>query len=465
MNTTKTDSSSFRDPSGFIFYENGKLFRQINLGYREEYDHLISSGLYEKLISKKLLISHQEAKAHNGLSGNCYKVIEPEMLSFISYPYEWCFSQLKDSAITTLRIMNIALKHNMILKDASAYNVQFRSSQPIFIDTLSFEIYKENQPWKAYRQFVQHFLAPLSLMSYTDIRLNQLFKVFLDGIPLDLASRLLPVKTRMNISLLLHIHAHARAQRKYESKSQSIKDVKLSKRKLLTLIESLWETVQKLKLRENKSEWVNYYSFTNYSDSSFNRKKQLIRDIIAQVNPGLVWDIGANTGEFTKIAAENGSNCIAFDIDPLAVESHYLNLKKSGSGYILPLILDIANPSPSIGWHNKERGNLEAREKPGLIMALALVHHLSISNGIPFEKIAEYFNSLSEYLIIEFVPKDDSQVQILLSSRDDVFHWYTNESFVDAFENYFEIVNHWKIDGSQRILYLMRRTFKNVGVI
>jgi hypothetical protein len=179
---------------------------------------------------------------------------------------------VKDSAVTTLRIMNIALKYNMVLKDASVYNVQFRGSQPIFIDTLSFEIYKENQPWKAYRQFVQHFLAPLSLMSYTDIRLNQLLKVFLDGIPLDLASRLLPVKTRINISLLLHIHAHARAQQKYAGKSQSTKDVKLSKRKLLTLIESLWETVQKLKLREKKSEWVNYYSFTNYSDSSFSRK-------------------------------------------------------------------------------------------------------------------------------------------------------------------------------------------------
>jgi hypothetical protein len=465
MKTTKTDNSSFRDPSGFVFYENGKLFRQVNKVYKQEYDHLVSSGLYDKLVSKKLLIPHQEAKAHSGVSRNCYKVIEPEMLGFISYPYEWCFSQLKDSAVTTLRIMNIALKYNMVLKDASVYNVQFRGSQPIFIDTLSFEIYKENQPWKAYRQFVQHFLAPLSLMSYTDIRLNQLLKVFLDGIPLDLASRLLPVKTRINISLLLHIHAHARAQQKYAGKSQSTKDVKLSKRKLLTLIESLWETVQKLKLREKKSEWVNYYSFTNYSDSSFSRKKQLIQEIIFQLKPGLVWDIGANTGEFTQIAAVNGSDCVAFDIDPLAVELHYLNIKKSGSGNILPLILDVANPSPSIGWHNKERGNLEARKKPGLIMALALVHHLSISNGIPFEKVAEYFSSLSEYLIIEFVPKNDSQVQILLSSRDDVFHWYTEEYFVEEFKNYYEIVNHWEIDGSQRILYLMKRALKNVDVI
>jgi hypothetical protein len=463
MITAKAENSSFRDPSGFIYYENGKLFRQVNHVYKDEYDQLINCGLYEKLVAKQLLIPHKEIKSHNGVSLNCYKVIEPERLGFISYPYEWCFSQLKDAALTTLRIMNIALKHNMLLKDASAYNIQFRGGKPIFIDTLSFEIYNENQTWRAYRQFVQHFLAPLSLMSYTDVRLNQLLKIYMDGIPVDLTSRLLPFKTRLNLSLFLHIHAHAHAQKKYERKRNSIKEVKLEKGKLLSLIQSLWLVIQNLKLHEKNSEWVNYYSFTNYTDTAFDKKKQIIQEITTNLKPELIWDIGANTGEFTKIAAKNGSNCIAFDVDPLAVESLYLNIKNSKVENILPLILDIANPSPSIGWHNKERGNLEVRDKPGLIMALALLHHLSISNGIPFQKIAEYFAKLSEYLIIEFVPKNDSQVQLLLASREDVFSCYTEEKFVEAFTTQFELVKRWEIDGSQRILYFMKRSFRKVG--
>ncbi|MEI7526409.1 MAG: hypothetical protein WCJ95_18825, partial [Mariniphaga sp.] len=185
-------SSSFRDPSGFLFYEEGKLLRQVNGCYKEDYDLLMGSGLYTRLVEKNLLIPHQELTGHQGLNGSTYKVIEPEKVGFISYPYEWSFSQLKDAAFATLEIQKIALQYGMTLKDATAYNVQFHKGRPVFIDTLSFEIYQEGKPWQAYKQFCQHFLAPLALMGYTDIRLNQLLKLYIDGIPLDLTSRLLP---------------------------------------------------------------------------------------------------------------------------------------------------------------------------------------------------------------------------------------------------------------------------------
>ncbi len=217
--TRKIIAGSFRDPSGFLFYQENVLYRQVNTAYRENYDLLIESGLYQALIDSKLLVSHIEEKTDATYADCVYKILKPEIVPFISYPYEWCFSQLKDAALTTLKIQKIALDFGMSLKDSSVYNIQFLKGRPIFIDTLSFEKYQEGSPWVAYKQFCQHFLAPLALMSFSDVRLNQLLKVFIDGVPLDLASSLLPAKTKLNFSLLSHIHLHAKSQKKYESKT------------------------------------------------------------------------------------------------------------------------------------------------------------------------------------------------------------------------------------------------------
>jgi len=204
-------ASSFRDPSGFLFTENGTLFRSVGRLYQQNYDHLIQSGLYNKLVADDLLIPHREIQRPAKTTDDTYKIIQPEIVPFISYPYEWCFSQLKDAALALIKIQKRALDCNMILKDASAYNIQFFKGKPILIDTLSFEIYKENQPWVAYRQFCQHFLAPLALMASRDIRLGQLMRIYIDGLPLDLVSGLLPISTWFKPALLSHIHLHAKA--------------------------------------------------------------------------------------------------------------------------------------------------------------------------------------------------------------------------------------------------------------
>ena len=178
--------SSFRDPSGFLFYRDGELYRQINASYKEDYDRFVRSGLYEKLVSGKLLVTHEEINISAEKPETVYKIIKPEKIPFISYPFEWSFSQLKEAALLTLEIEKIALNYGMTLKDANAYNIQFLRGRPIFIDTLSFEKYEEGKPWIAYHQFCKHFLSPISLMKYTDIRLGQLNRIFIDGIPLDL---------------------------------------------------------------------------------------------------------------------------------------------------------------------------------------------------------------------------------------------------------------------------------------
>ena len=211
---------SFRDPSGFVYIRKDQIYRQVNRSYQENYDHLMRSGLYDALLRDELLIPHQEVQVSAGMTDEAYKVIQPERISFTSYPYEWCFSQLKDAALLTLRIQSLALEFGMSLKDASAYNVQFRHGRPILIDTLSFEKYAQGKPWVAYRQFCQQFLAPLALMSRKDVRLRRLISVFLDGVPLDLASKLLPLSTWANFGLLSHIHLQAKAQRRWAHNSK-----------------------------------------------------------------------------------------------------------------------------------------------------------------------------------------------------------------------------------------------------
>jgi hypothetical protein len=448
-------ASSFRDPSGFLFFENGTLFRSVNCLYQQNYDHLIQSDLYNKLVEDNLLIPHTEVDSPVDETNNTYKIIQPELVPFISYPHEWCFSQLKDAALALIRIQKQALDCNMVLKDASAYNIQFFKGKPILIDTLSFEIYKENQPWVAYRQFCQHFLAPLSLMASRDIRLGQLMRIYIDGLPLDLVSGLLPILTWFKPALLSHIHLHAKAQKRYEAKASPSASHKVSKHSLIALIHHLELAITAMKWRPAGTEWAKYYEDTNYSPEAMNHKKRLVEAYLSESKPRTVWDFGANTGLFSRMAMAKDIDTIAFDVDPAAVEKNYRQMRENKETKILPLCLDLTNPSPSIGWANEERLSLVERGPADTVLALALIHHLAISNNVPFSHIAAFLSQVCRFLIIEFVPKNDSQVQRLLRSREDIFPDYTQEHFETSFTDHFSILRRDTIVDTQRTLYLM----------
>lgn len=451
-------NASFRDPSGFLFRHEGVLYRQVNHKYQAEYDRLMQSGLYEKLVKAGLLIPHKEAEISTGQSENAYCILQPEIVPFISYPYEWSFSQLKDAALTTLAITRQALEMGMLLKDASAYNIQFHHGKPVLIDTLSFEVYQEGHPWVAYRQFCQHFLAPLSLMAFRDVRLNQLMRVYIDGIPLDLASKLLPGKTRWNFGLASHIHMHASAQKRYADQvvEKATAEKRMSKLSLLGLLDNLEGTVRGLKWAPAGTEWGDYYDATNYTREAFELKKALVSDYVGRVKPAQVWDLGANNGEFSRLASTQGIDTVAFDIDPDAVEKNYQAVKANSEKKMLPLLLDLTNPSPAIGWENRERESLAGRGPADLVLALALIHHLAISNNVPLDRLAATFAELGRWLVIEFVPKEDSQVQRLLATREDIFDQYSQEGFERAFSLSFELVEKTPIQSSKRTLYLMK---------
>jgi hypothetical protein len=461
LNNDQRLGASFRDPSGFLFSRQSILYRQVNHIYADHYDRLMSSKLYANLVDAGLLIPHEEVSVEPDEPSLAYRVIKPEPVLFISYPYEWSFSQLKDAALSTLAIQKLALESGMVLKDASAYNIQFHHGKPVLIDTLSFEIYHEGDPWVAYRQYCQHFLAPLALMAHTDVRLSQLLRVYIDGIPLDLAASLLPKRTRYGLGLATHIHLHARAQKRYADKPvvKAENTRKMSKLQFMGLMGSLESTTRKLSWKPSGTEWGDYYtaSSSHYSAFAFEHKKLVVNQFLERVQPATTWDLGANTGEFSLLASGKGSYTIAFDIDPAAVEQNYLAGKKDKENRILPLVMDFTNPSPSLGWSNQERHSLQERAPADALLALALIHHLAISNNVPLTLLAEYFHSLGRWLVIEWVPKEDSQVQKLLASRQDIFSEYHQEGFESAFGAYFNIHEKVPVQESPRILYLMEK--------
>jgi ribosomal protein L11 methylase PrmA len=449
--------ASFRDPAGFVFKnDKGEIVRQIEQAGLPDFNLFIDSGLYGALLEEGLIIPHTTLDISQAATKTAAAVIRPQQIPFISYPFEWSFSQLQDAALLTIAIQKKALAHGMTLKDASAYNVQFVDGRPVFIDTLSFEKYVPGGPWQAYRQFCQHFLAPLALMAYTDQRLSQLLRVYLDGIELDLATKLLPRKAKLRLGIGLHIVAHGKAQ-----KAKAVEHKRpartVSQTGLEAILRSLERTTAKLRPYKTATEWGDYYDKTNYTADASDLKARLVKEFVKPLQAHTLLDLGGNNGRFSRTLHDSGLYTVCADVDPNAVEANYRQVKLHKEKQILPLVVDLTNPGGSLGWHNAERAPLHDRLTCDVVMALALIHHLAISNNLPFEAIARYLKAFAPYCILEFVPKTDSQVQKLLSTRRDIFPDYTKEGLVRAFSQHFTVLKERPIKGSKRTLYLFKR--------
>jgi ribosomal protein L11 methylase PrmA len=457
MGSAVRERSSFRDERGFVFAQDGVVYRQVNEAGRAAYQKLMDCGLYEKLVGRGLLVRHEEMVGVAGLGKGAWKVLKPEQVPFISYPYEWSFSQLQDAALATLEVQKVALAHGMVLRDASAYNVQFVSGRPVLIDTLSFGEYQAGEPWVAYRQFCQHFLAPLALAARVDPALTQLARVYIDGVPLPLAARLLPLRSRANLGLATHISLHARFQRAHQSTAKR-PAASVNKTQLEAMTDSLERTTRALKLPQLATEWGDYYAANNnYTGSSMDEKAEIVKEFLGQVKPKRVTDLGANDGRFSRAAAELGAYVVSADIDPRAVDDNWRRVKRGKEKQLLPILVDLTNPSPDLGWANQERRSFTARAQADAVLALALIHHLAIANNLPLAMVAEYFASLAPWLVIEFVPKSDSQVRKLLATREDIFPDYTVEGFEAAFAGHYRVAEKRKLRDAERVMYLMER--------
>ena len=450
----QTNPASYRDNSGFVFKQDGKVYRYMHPGYQVHYAQLMSSGLYEELVKKAYLIPHHEIEDINQFNFTEGRVILPEQIPFISYPYEWSFDMWKDAALLTLQIATTSLKKGMILKDAMPFNIQFYKGKPIFIDTLSFENYKEGKPWIAYRQFSECFLAPLLLMHYCHPDTGKLFAVYPNGIPMDILVNLLPKRSKWNLNTLLHVHLQAKFSGKQKLKTGS--ENNFSKQKLGLLIKGLESFIQKLSPKKIRTAWDDYYTDTILGDDYLAAKTTLVKSFSNFIDFKTVIDLGANDGHFSLIFGDD-KNVIATDADANCINELYINIKKESRTNILPLVNNLTTPSPAIGWANTERESITARLKADLVLALALVHHLAIAKNIPLRFIAGWLQPMGEHLIIEFVPKTDEKVKLLLQNRKDIFDDYSLENFRYIFTQKYTIVKEEKVGNTNRVLFLMKR--------
>ncbi len=460
--TSRRDPASWRDPFGFVFTSDGVVRRQINRDAAGEWAAVNDSGLLGRLQHAGLLIEHEpESLDWAWDPSSALAVIRPRAIPFISYPYEWTFGQLKAAAMLTLRVQGEAMAKGFELRDASAYNVQFLDARPVLIDTLSFRQATPGAPWVAYRQFCEQFLAPLALMAHRDIRLGGLLREHLDGVPIDLAASLLPGRSRLNLGLASHVHLHARAQRRHAARPEAGAEAAarpLSPTRQAAFLDSLVRVVEGLNWRPGGTEWAEYGTASSYDEASAVSKDACVAELVDHARPNVVWDLGANAGRYSATAAKAAERVVALDIDPAASERHWRELVTRKETRILPILQDLANPSPAIGWDARERLSLFDRSEDATLLALALVHHLAIGRNVPLPMLSATLARLGRQLIIEWVPKDDPMVRRLLATREDVFPDYSQQGFREAFSQHWEHVASRPVDGSPRTLHLMRRS-------
>jgi SAM-dependent methyltransferase len=462
VNGDGRDVASWRDPWGFVYRRHGVLLRQVNDRAAEEWYAFSESPLATQLVSRGWLLPWEPAPIEEAADPDrAVAVLLPEPLDFISWPYEWTFGELKAAALLTLEIQLASIDAGFSLRDASAYNIQFRGVTPVLIDHLSFERLPSGKPWVAYRQFCEHFLAPLALMARVDPRLSRMLRDHLEGVPLDLAAALLPTSTRFRLGLGAHIHLHARSMRKNADAGSSAREASLPLGRLRQLVENLRQTVEGLRWEPSGTEWAEYADVSHESyasgDGRSSEKASLVRRFLGSGEGKVCWDLGANTGVFSAVAAEAGYRVFAFDADLAAAERHFQALTKQQRTDTTPLVMDLADPSPSQGWHQRERKGLIERANADVVLALALIHHLAIGRNVPLPMVLELFAVLAPDVIVEWVPREDPMVKRMLASREDVFDDYSEDGFRRAAEARFEVVDREPIEGSGRVLYSLRR--------
>ncbi len=448
--------SSFRDPHGFVFMRDGVLLRQVNDVHAAAFDHFARSGLYEQLVEERLLIPHVQVDATLGLTSDAAFVLQPEWIPFVSLPYEWSWTQLRDAALLTLTIQERAMANGMTLRDATAFNVTFWRGRPTFIDTTSFGLLEVGRPWVAYRQFCQHFLAPLALMSYRDVRLGQLSRIHLDGVPIDLAARLLPRRAKARPALAMHLSFHARSQRRHANDADHGQERNLSPRAFEGLIASLRRCIDSLPEPPGTSEWRDYYQrLDHYSDAAAAQKESLVGRWVEAVAPSSMWDVGANTGRFSVLGSHRGIETVAIDNDPFCVDEMYRTARRDDDAGLTAAVADIANPTPGIGWANAERPSLRDRGPADLLLALAVLHHIAIGRGVPLPAILDELAVLGRASILEWVPMDDPMSQRLARGREYLFDSYTERAFEDEVARRFEVRRRERLADTGRALLLV----------
>lgn len=459
------DPASFKDPDAQVFRGDSRVFRRFTLAGATQFRSLAATGLIDKFVSQGRVIGWEEMSPQelpelydDAEEGSL--VVEHPTVPFLSYCYEWSFEMLRECALLHLDLLRECLEHDYILKDATPYNVQFIGPHPVFIDIASFMCRPPGTPWQAYAQFCRQFLNPLLLSGLTGVPFGFWLRSSLDGISPEDLTRLLPVQHKLRRGVLINVVLQGWLNRKFSRRAsttdQLIGGASFSKKQLVGLANRLEKTILGLKAPGGGSSWIDYETQNSYPANSQEFKERVVEQALSAASPGIVWDLGCNTGHYSLIAARHAKYVIAMDQDPQVIDALYSRVRDQHPN-VLPLVMDALNPSPDQGWNQVERGGMKCRGRADFVLCLALVHHLAIGGNVPLEEVVRWLASLTNRGIIEFATSSDPMVQQMLRSRESAYPRYRQEHFEELLQKHFHDVERNEIPGTQRTLYVFSK--------
>ena len=462
--TFQGEPGSFRDPDTKVFYHHGDVYRGLTARALADWKQLVGTDFFSRFGRDGLIVSTDLVTDPNSLpalDARWVAVLKHKAVPFISYPYEWSFGMLRDAALSQLDLTLAALNEEMILKDATPYNTQWIGARPTFIDIGSFTNYQVGDPWVGYTQFCNQFLYPLFLQAHKNVPFQPWLRGSLEGLDAGTYLSLLSPRDYLRRGVLAHVYLQAKARSRFENTSRNIKrDLRgagFGAALIKNNIQDLRKTVKRLVWRPERSTWSEYVGEHNYEDVDVQRKSNFVLRLLESRRWSLVWDIGCNVGTFSRMAAAHADYVLALDSDHVVIEHLYDALKQEGRTNILPLLADVAEPSPGLGWRGTERRPLCQRGTPDLIFCLALMHHLVIGRHIPISELVEWLAGLGGDLVIEFVDRKDSQVERLFRNRDEQAVEYSAAALEGALAEHFGAVTRETLISGNRTLYYARR--------
>jgi precorrin-6B methylase 2 len=461
MSEVTVDPGSFRDRTARVFHYDGKIFRGLSDVALREWEALSSTEFFRRFSERGAIVPTRRLDPVPvplmSAGGSWTAVLEHEKLPFVSYPYEWSFEMLRDAALLQLDLVLAALDEGIGLKDASAYNVQWKGASPVFVDLASFYKRAEREPWVGYRQFCQMFLYPLLIQAYRDVPFQPWMRGSIDGIDADVCRNLMSARDYLRGGVLAHVYLQAKAQKAYNSTTRNVRaDLQkagFDRRIIKANAERLRSLVAGLQWHPAQSTWSDYLKCGHYEASDAEQKRAFVTSVVATREWHLAWDIGCNVGVFSRIAAERATYVVAMDADHLAVDKLYRALKLERATNILPLVVNVTDPPPNLGWRNLERKRITERGQPELVLALALIHHVVIGGNIPMAEFVQWLRDIGGDLVIEFVTREDPMVVTLLRNKEDHYADYDTEAFERELGARFTVVKRQPLGSGHRIMY------------